>query len=82
MASKRNLGVRFYGQNITFSGLEDYPYLSSISGAEFRMRVRFDDELFKKDGWQHEVDLYIAGMRFSGVLDDKGEVVILLNFGD
>ncbi len=65
-------GIRYYTKNLTFDGLEDYPYLGDLSGAEFEMRVPFDRAVFKPGSWSHSVDLYIKGRHFAGVLDSNG----------
>lgn len=70
--------IRFYAQNITFAGLENYPYIKSLEGLTFSMRVKLEDSLFKTQTWTHSVDLFVAGRRFPGIIDEKGDVSIHL----
>jgi len=73
--------IPYYAHNMTFGGLEEYPYLQSLDGKCFHFSLPMKRLEFRDGSWEHHVDLYVKGRHFAGEADDKGRVTIPISLG-
>lgn len=76
-------GRRFYAKNISFGGLETFPYISDLDG--FTLELSIGSNLFPKadsDRYptpQVSVDLFVRGRHFIGMVE-QNKVTIPMSF--
>jgi len=68
--------LEYAGRDLVFSGLENFPYMDSLSGAKIRIYVPVNLIAYGQLSWHYAINIVIRGKKVSGVLSD-GNVVEL-----
>lgn len=69
----------YFALRTTLSGLENYPFLDDLDGAEFSCQLPVDKIQSFGRHWEHHLDIFIMGRHFEGDADSTGVVNIRIN---